>query len=36
MMPGFAGAEGGPLTELQVASLAAYLAKTMGPPPPAR
>jgi mono/diheme cytochrome c family protein len=36
MMPGFARAEGGPLTELQVASLAAYLEKTMGPPPPAR
>jgi len=36
MMPGFAAAEGGPLTELQVASLAAYLEKTMGHPPPAR
>ena len=35
MMPGFAGAEGGPLTELQVTSLAAYLEKTMGHPPPA-
>ena len=30
LMPGFAASEGGPLTELQVESLAAYLAKTMG------
>jgi mono/diheme cytochrome c family protein len=30
MMPGFAATEGGPLTELQVSSLAAYLEKTMG------
>jgi len=36
LMPGFAAAEGGPLTEMQVSSLAAYLEKTMGPPPPAR
>jgi mono/diheme cytochrome c family protein len=36
MMPGFAGAEGGPLTELQVSSLAAYLRQTMASPPPAR
>jgi mono/diheme cytochrome c family protein len=36
MMPGFAREEGGPLTELQVSSLAAYLRKTMAPPPPAR
>jgi len=35
MMPGFAATEGGPLTELQVTSLAAYLEKTMGHPPPA-
>jgi mono/diheme cytochrome c family protein len=32
MMPGFAATEGGPLTELQVSSLAAYLDKTMGHP----
>ena len=35
MMPGFAAAEGGPLTELQVSSLAGYLDKTMGHPSPA-
>jgi mono/diheme cytochrome c family protein len=33
-MPAFAAAGGGPLTELQVESLAAYLAKAMGPSPP--
>ena len=36
MMPGFASAEGGPLAEMQVSSLAAYLEKTMTPPAPAR
>ena len=36
MMPGFASAEGGPLSEMQVSSLAAYLEKTMTPPAPAR
>jgi len=35
MMPGFASAEGGPLSEMQVSSLAAYLEKTMAPPAPA-
>ena len=30
MMPGFAGAAGGPLSEMQVSSLAAYLEQTMG------
>ena len=34
MMPGFARAEGGPLSEMQVSSLAAYLEKTMAPPAP--
>ena len=36
LMPGFAASEGGPLTELQVTSLAEYLDKTMrsaSPPP---
>ena len=35
-MPGFAGAEGGPLTEMQVSSLAAYLNKAFPAHPPAR
>jgi mono/diheme cytochrome c family protein len=35
MMPGFARAEGGPLTEMQVSSLAAYLDKTLGRGAPA-
>jgi mono/diheme cytochrome c family protein len=34
MMPGFASAQGGPLSEMQVSSLAAYLEKTMTPPVP--
>ena len=34
MMPGFAGAQGGPLSETQVSSLATYLEKTMAPPAP--
>ncbi len=36
VMPGFSGAEGGPLSEMQVSSLAAYLDKTMAPRAPAR
>ncbi|MGA2541064.1 MAG: c-type cytochrome [Verrucomicrobiota bacterium] len=36
IMPGFASAEGGPLSEMQVSSLAAYLDKTMAPHAPAR
>ena len=36
VMPGFASAEGGPLSEMQVSSLAAYLDKTMAPRAPAR
>jgi len=36
MMPGFSSAEGGPLSEMQVTSLTAYLEKTMAPPAPAR
>lgn len=35
-MPGFASAEGGPLTEMQVSSLAAYLNKAFPGHPPAR
>jgi mono/diheme cytochrome c family protein len=35
-MPGFAGAAGGPLTEMQVSSLAAYLNKAFPGHPPAR
>jgi mono/diheme cytochrome c family protein len=36
MMPGFARAEGGPLSDLQVSSLAAWLDKTISPHPPPR
>jgi mono/diheme cytochrome c family protein len=36
LMPGFAEAEGGPLTEMQASSLAAYLDKALPTHPPAR
>lgn len=36
VMPGFASAEGGPLTEMQVSSLAAYLDKAIPSHPPAQ